>query len=262
MENQAKDAFFPTALARDAFVCALVIGCLHLVVYVIGFAISSGVLGPSAAIMYLKPMAIILAKTGAASLVYGVGAFLIYSAARFVQKTLLPTSLHSGRHIRLHIFHTHLWVSVAVCYVISWSLFSVGRYFTIGALYQRTEFPNTHHPSIEIRYSGFVDQSFHVFLAGPLYKQNILELPASLVYRSPTNPPPNSGEGKTRLAMAHFDPYAIWWSSNNDRVAFSIDTDYVGAYDIRTGEKIEMNGHPVARDVLAFLREHSPPFHK
>jgi hypothetical protein len=123
---------------------------------------------------------------------------------------------------------------------IAFALTQLGSYyFSLGKPYQEVTFPGTKHPTIEIRYSGLTDQQAHVFIVGPLYRQRILDIPWATIYRTPTNPPTQWGMGKVRMAMAHFDPYGIHWTKGGSGLAVSIDGNYVAAYDLDSGAKIE-----------------------
>ncbi len=115
--------------------------------------------------------------------------------------------------------------------------------FSLGKLYATHTFNSPPRPTVEIRYRGFLDSYNYAFLDRPLFKKQVLWLPSiSSPYRERTNATPRIGKGHVQMAMSHWKPYGVHWSADGHRLAVSHEGWYVGAYDLKSKEKIEYNG--------------------
>ncbi|MCF8468798.1 MAG: hypothetical protein K9G33_15465 [Sneathiella sp.] len=249
---------------RNILVCLFAFLGASILYLVFALGVSARSLGGlRAACVYLLPFALavwtwILFSVACGSIAYFASRMFFRTRTSSV---LMPGESTSGKTAQrsraasmwkllnpLYIWVLLVAVTFAICGVFLYD-------FYVGTPYEEVTFPGTRHPSIEVRYNGFVDQQAHVFIAGPIYRERILDIPWTTIYRSPTNPPPRPGQGKVKMAMSHFDPYGVWWSKDGHRLAISIGNQYVGGYDLTTGQRIEKHGADVDRLVAVFLKD-------
>lgn len=219
---------------------------MSIAVLVVIWLIATYSLGARAATVYLRPFAWSFYGWLFRSIAFGCVLYLFYQGIHSIHLRIRKqSSLEKAEKDEIEIksswpkIRETQWIWVLFGAAILGGIQILEYNFHIGVPYQTVAFPGTKHPIIEIRYSGFADQNAHAFLVGPVYRQEILDLPWSLTYRTPTNPPSEWGEGEVKMAMSHFDPYAIRWLKNENRFVVSIAGANVATYNLNSGERTE-----------------------
>ena len=205
--------------------------------------VSDCVLGWNAGNVYFSPLAIAWLWWMIWSLACGSVAYRLYE---WLRETLSRKYLDRGPSAKAPVPFRYrsnpiycLIIVAAGCGAIRYVYYLLN----IGAPYEIITFPGTSHPTIEVRYSGFKNMTPYVFVAGPLYKMKVLQIPwernEDKSGALPAKSGGRDGDGQVRTILDIWSPFRVRWSRRSAAFAVLHNGYYIAAYDLATGKSIQ-----------------------
>jgi hypothetical protein len=159
------------------------------------------------------------------------------------------------------VFRLLLWAFPSVAFVVLILLLFVIAHFHWGKLYQSHTFDDRSLPEIQIRFSGFLDSEFYLFIVDgwlPVSRY-LFWLPIS-IYPDPPKHYCDAGRVAVSEPFTYPMAYGICWSADRVRLAISYGGWFVGAYDRHTGETIRWFDGRASYDTLLETNLHIEEF--